>query len=141
MRIGEYDFVINKFRNKKNITNLVISNLTPCSKREAVKICQWFSEKYYNDKKFIVCLFNKRNKIGKGGYRITNGEKRPTIILPIRRMYNLKKWYGTLRVGLVLHELAHAISAFEDDRYMGHGNVFLKTLDKLISQYYKQYDI
>ena len=127
---GEFQFVARKI---SPISLVEKAHKTPCSKREAINILKWLSMRHFKDKDFLIIRWINKGKFNYGGTEFIKGKKMPYIELHPDKKSIKKKIYG-LRVGIVLHEFAHALANYNSNknRGEGHGKIFIQTFQKVL---------
>lgn len=127
---GEFEFVAKKI---SPISLVEKAHKILCSKKEATDILKWLSNKYFKDKDFLIIRWISKGKFNYGGTEFIKGKKRPYIELHPNKKNIKKKIYG-LRIGIVLHEFAHALANYNSkkSRGEGHGKIFIRTFQKVL---------
>ena len=135
MRIipGEYDCVS---RASLNPARLRKAHETPCEPSMAYFLIAMMHE--HSCKEFPMPKVRLRKpRVGKntgrgwGGVKVQDGKWRGFVSLPDVVMTDKSKPYGTLRIGLVCHEFAHAVEALKF-KSTGHSPRFTAILDSLL---------
>ena len=121
---GEYEFVVRKVYSISAIKKAHEKKIT---RGEVLILVKKLSKRYLKNKKVMVEWLSKGESQTNWGGVVFDGR------IPIIGLINTKK---NLRVGIVLHEFSHAFTGYKYGT-VNHGNVFIKTLNKVLRFYYK----
>ena len=123
---GEYEFVVRKVYSASAIKRAHEIKIT---RRQVLNIIKKLSKRYFKDENKVWVWWLSKDELWNTGGVLFDDERQPVI-----ELINTKK---NLRVGIVLHEFAHA---FAGHKYgiINHGKIFIKTFNKVLRFYYTQ---
>jgi hypothetical protein len=120
---GEYKRVA-RLSNEKDL--MIKAHQTPCTQQEAESIIRRYADAY--DLKIPYIKFKP--------YHNGRATKQSGIILPANGDNIEVSPYGKLRIGIVLHELAHIFCKQKISFSYKHDRDFVDTFDTLLYKYY-----
>ena len=125
---GEYEFVVKNVYSARVIKKAHEIKIT---RREVLNLIKKLSKKYLNDENIVWVWWLSKDELWNGGGVLFDCDERQPVI----ELINTKK---NLRVGIVLHEFSHVLTGYKYG-IVNHGQTFIKTFNKLLRFYFKNF--
>lgn len=135
-KYGEYQFIAKKINCVKLLEK---AHRTPYTKKQAIVLFKLLSERYWNDKNFLLIRWFRpymEKGFNYGGVIKHKGARKPYVYMhPDQRNKSLKI-FG-LRKGIIIHEFTHAFVNYHSKKKAGegHGRKFIKAFEKILMDF------
>ena len=123
---GEYEFVVKKVYSENAIKK---AHEKKINRKQVITLVKKLSNRYLNGIDIWVWFFpGKKGWQNEGGVIFGDDNER----FPVISLINMK---SNLRVGIVLHEFAHAMTGYKYG-IINHGKSFIKSFNKVLRFYF-----